>query len=252
VTDPLPDGATATVPFALERTLAVDTDGEARDEGARLYHIEAGMLTIAREQVRLTHYRLRNGAAHDAKLLIKHPRTSGARLVAPPAGTEDNVGTGSALVPTSVAAHATAKLTVDERQQVTWTIDWMAPLADEAVRGYLADRRANEAVASQLRAAWEFRKVLTSAADERTKISGQETDLRRGTEETRANLKALEKNTSAGDLRARLTERLASDSARLDTISKRLIEINLVVAEQRVRFNEVIRTITLREPLSID
>src|SRR5439155_3407677 len=52
VTDPLPDGATATVPFALERTVAIDTDSEMRDEGARLYHIEAGALTIAREQVR--------------------------------------------------------------------------------------------------------------------------------------------------------------------------------------------------------
>ena len=50
MTDPLPDGATATVPFALERTLAVDQDRETREEGARLYHIEAGALTIARER----------------------------------------------------------------------------------------------------------------------------------------------------------------------------------------------------------
>ena len=74
-------------------------DRETREEGARLYHIEAGVLTIAREQVLLAQYQLRNGADHDAKMLIKHPRISGARLVSPPPGTEDNVGTGSALVP---------------------------------------------------------------------------------------------------------------------------------------------------------
>ncbi len=74
MTDSLPDGATATVPFALERTLAVEQDRETREEGARLYHIEAGALTIAREQVTLTQYRLRNGADHEAKLLLKHPR----------------------------------------------------------------------------------------------------------------------------------------------------------------------------------
>jgi hypothetical protein len=252
MTDPLPDGATATVPFALERTLAVEQNRETREEGARLYHIEAGVLTIAREQVLLAHYQLRNGADHDAKMLIKHPRNGGARLVAPPAGTEDNVGTGSALVPATVAAHATTKLTVDERQQMTWTIDWLAPLADEAVRAYLADKRANADVAAQLRAAWEFRKVLARAGEERAKIAVQDTELRKSTEETRANLKALEKNTTAGDLRAKLTARLADTAARLDAIGKRIIEIDLLVNEQRVRFTEAIRAITLREPLAVD
>jgi hypothetical protein len=252
MTDSLPDGATATVPFALERTLAVEQSGETRAEGARLYHIEAGVLTIAREQVMLAHYVLRNGADHDAKMLIKHPRAGGARLVSPPEGTEDNVGTGSALVPVTVAAHGTGKLTVDERQQMTWTIDWLAPLADEAVQSYLTDKRADAGVAAQLRAAWEFRKVLARAGDERAQLAVQDRELRRATEETRANLKALEKNTTAGDLRARLTARLAETAARLDAIGKRVIEIDLLVNEQRVRFNEAIRAITLREPLAVD
>jgi hypothetical protein len=195
---------------------------------------------------------VRNGADHEAKLLLKHPRIAGARLVAPPPGTEDNVGTGSALVPTTIAAHATTKLTVDERQQVTWGIDWLTPLADEAVRAYLGDHRADAAVAEQLRAAWEFRKVLVRAGDERTTLATQDADLRRATNETRANLKALEKNASAGDLRTRLTARLAADAARLDAIGKRMIEIDLTINEQRVRFNEAIRAITLRQPLAID
>jgi hypothetical protein len=252
MTDPLPDGATATVPFALERTLAVEQERETREEGARLFHIEGGALTIAREQVILTRYRLRNGAGHDAKLLVKHARIGGARLVNPPPGTEDNVGTASALVPTLLAAHATSKLIVDERQQVTWAIDWLAPLADDAVRAYLADRRADATVAAQLRAAWEFRRVLAKAIDEREKLGTQDGDLRRATEETRANLKALEKNTSAADLRARLTARLAADAARLDGISKRIIEIDLSANEQRVRFNEAIRAVVLREPLPVE
>jgi hypothetical protein len=252
MTDPLPDGATATVPFALERSLAVEQNRETREEGARLYHIEAGVLTIAREQVLLAHYQLRNGADHEAKMLIKHARTNGARLVSPPVGTEDNIGTGSALLPATVAAHATTKLTVDERQQMTWTIDWLTPLADQAVQAYVADKRANADVAAQLRAAWEFRKVLVRAGDERAKIAVQDVELRRSTEETRANLKALEKNTTAGDLRAKLTARLADTAARLDAIGKRIIEIDLLVNEQRVRFNEAIRAITLREPLAVD
>src|SRR5262245_6483733 len=40
MTDPLPDGATASVPFAIERRVAIDVSREHREEGARLYHIE--------------------------------------------------------------------------------------------------------------------------------------------------------------------------------------------------------------------
>ena len=53
MTDPLPDGATATVPFALDRSVAVEATRERREEGARLYHIEAGQL----------HHRARDGDA---------------------------------------------------------------------------------------------------------------------------------------------------------------------------------------------
>jgi hypothetical protein len=243
MTEALPDGATATVPFALERTLAVEQERQTREEGARLYTIEAGVLTIARDTVILSKYTLKNGADHTAKLLVKHGRTGGARLVHPPAGTEDNVGTGSALVPTEVAARATQTLTVDERLQCTRGIDWLSPLADDAVRAYGADRTADPTVVKALAEAWLIRKALMAAVNERAKLAAEEADLRRGTEETRANLKALEKNKAADDLRAKLTDRLAADSARLDQVTKRTVEVDMAVAEQRVRLSDSIRGI---------
>jgi hypothetical protein len=252
MTDALPDGATATVPFALERTLAVDKDRDFHEEGARIFKIEAGTLIIARDAVTITKYRVRNGADHLAKLLVKHPRASGARLIRPPAGTEDNVGTGNALVPMELTARATATLAVDERQQTVRQIDWLDPLADDAVRAYLADKRADAAIVQVLEAAWVIRKTLVSATDERAKLAAEESDLRRGTEETRNNLKALEKNSAAADLRAKLTARLAADAARLDRVIKRTVEVDLVLNEQRVRFVDALRGIKVTLPAQPD
>ena len=252
MTDPLPDGATATVPFALERTMGIDKERDYREEGARIYKIEAGTLQIARDAVTLTKYRVRNGADHVAKLLVKHPRVGGARLVKPPEGTEDNVGAGSALVPVQLAANATATLTVDERQQTVRGVDWLDPLADDAVQAYLAGGAANAKVdpdiAKALRAAWAIRQVLVTASDERVKLASEENDLRRATEETRSNLKALEKNTAAADLRTKLTARLAADSARLDKVTKRTVEVDLTLNEQRVRLNDALRGLKLWLP----
>jgi hypothetical protein len=248
VTEPLPDGATATVPFGLDRRVAVEVSRESRDEGARLYHIEAGALTVARDVVSLTTYKLRNGAAEPAKLLIKHARVPGARMKDFPAGTEDNVGTGSALVPVEVGPRATRDLVLDERQQTTRTLDWLSPLADEAVRGYLADRRADPTVAAQLKAAWTIRTTLAAAIAERQKLTATDAELRRSTDETRNDLKALEKNTAAADLRAKLTARLAAASAQLDLVGKQIIEVDLKVNENQIRFQDAIRAITLPRP----
>jgi hypothetical protein len=242
MTDALPDGATATVPFALERTLAVDTSRDYREEGARLFKIEGGQLQIARDTVSLAHYRVRNGGTETGKLMVKHARMSGARLVKPPVGTEDNVGAGSALVPIDVAPGKTETLTVDERQQSVRYVDWLDPLADDAVTAYLAGK-PDPAIAKALGAAWTIRKTLRTAVDEREKLSSEEGNLRRATDETRQNLKALEKNAAAADLRAKLTSRLSADSARLDRVMKRLVEVDLTINEQNVRFKDAVEGI---------
>jgi hypothetical protein len=250
MTDALPDGATATVPFALERTMAIEQQRDFREEGARIFKIEAGTLQIARDSVTLTKYKVRNGAPRVAKLLVKHPRVGGARLVKPPEGTEDNVGTGSALVPVQIAANATETLTVDERQQTVRNVDWLDPLADDAVQAYLAgaNGKVDPDLAKALRQAWAIRKALVAATSERVKLASQESDLRRATEETRNNIKALEKNAAAGDLRAKLTARLAADSAELDRVTKRIIEVDLAINEQRVRLIDALRGLRLVLP----
>ena len=115
--DPLPPQATATVPFALERSLAVDTERRSLELGARLFKLEAGELVVERDSVTRTVYKIKNGSQNKAKLLVRHPRLSAARLYKPPVGTEDNLGTGNALVPILVQAAGRAELTVEEPRQ---------------------------------------------------------------------------------------------------------------------------------------
>ena len=246
--DPLPDGATTTVPFALERSLAVETHRDYTEEGARLAKIESGSIYIERDAVTRTRYRVKNGGEKLAKLLVKHPRNAQARLFNPPKGTEDNVGSGSALVPVEAAPRAVSDLTVDERLSNERSVDWLSQQADDAVKLYLADRRAEPGIVSTLRAAWDVRLSLTRALEERGKLTTEQNELSRSTEETRRNLKALEKNRTAGDLRDKLTERLAKNSLRLDEITKRLVEVDMRVNEQRVRFSDMVRSIKLVSP----
>ncbi|MCC6558362.1 MAG: DUF4139 domain-containing protein [Polyangiaceae bacterium] len=248
--DPLPPGATATVPFALERSLAVDTTRSESAEGARVSKIEAGELEIERDWVTHTKYAVRNGSDQTAKTLVKHPRLYDTRLHDPPKGTEDNLGTGSALVPITVPARGTGVLDVDERRTFRQRVDWLSQLADDAVRDYLKDPRADAAVVRQLGQAWEMRSKLRPAIDERDKLSAEKGRLEQQSGELRANLRAIEKNKTAEDLRRDLTDRLAKASSRLDEITKRLIVLDMQINEQQIRFRDLTNEIRMLKPPS--
>jgi hypothetical protein len=243
--EPLPPRATATVPFALERGVAVLRDYRQEEQGARVHHIEAGTLFIERDEVQRTIYRIDSGNDRKSKLLVKHPRLPGTRLYQPPAGTSDDAATSSALVPVDLRPRAKTELVVDERRGSTRAVDWLEPIADEAVKSYVADTRANPDVARKLREAWVIRDLLRKALDEHDKLSNERSTLEQSSDETRRSLKAIEKNPQAADLRAKLTKRLGEAATRLDTIVKRTIELQMVIDENRVRFRDAIRDVSL-------
>jgi Domain of unknown function (DUF4139) len=246
--DPLPEAATATVPFALERSLAIDSERKYDEIGERIHKIENGELTIDRDAQTMTKYRIRNGGDLAAKVIVKHARASGTRLVAPPKGTEDNVGTGSALVPTTVAPRATGELAVDERAVITRHEDWFSPVADNAVKAFLADARSDRSVAAKLATAWVTRKEILDRQQSRAKLAEMLATLSPGQEETRRNLRAIEKNKSAEGLRAKLTQRLGEMATKVDDLTRQVVEVEAKLAELRVVFKETVRDLDFVAP----
>ena len=243
VIDGLPAGASATVPFALEQSLAVERNTEYIQEGSTLHQIEMSQLIVKRQVGPRTRYAVKSGNARAAKLWIKHPRQSGSKLLNPPRDTEDNLGTASALVPVQIAPQATATIVLDERQGQQTTVDWLSPLAEEAIKGYLDAPDSDRSSAAALKTAFDLRNEWKKLSDETSRLRTEQQDLERSTEETRDNIKAIEKNKAAEDLRKTLTTRLAKASARLDVVVKRLIEVDLQVKELELRFREAIKEV---------
>jgi hypothetical protein len=243
--DPLPAGATATVPFALERSVAIDRERKLDELGARVAKIENGELTIERDVTTRTIYRVKNGGFADVRLMVKHPRVPSSRLFNAPAGTEDNVGTGAALIPGSASGKSTADVTVEERVTVRRPADWFGALADGAVKAYLASPEADRTAVQRLTAAWTVRDDIVKKTDEKRKLEGEATAIASGTEETRRNLRAIEKNRTADALRQKLTARLAEASTRLDDLNRRVVELQSKLAELHVTFREATRDLQL-------
>ncbi|HVK70965.1 MAG TPA: hypothetical protein VM694_41200, partial [Polyangium sp.] len=257
--DPLPPGAVATVPFALERGLAVTTDRTEDELSARLAKFDAGQLFIERDWVYHTKYTIKNGTDIDAKTLVKHARMPGTRLENPPKGTEDNVGTGSALVPQATPKRGTNVLDVEERRSFTRQVDVLSQLADDAVKAYMNDARADKVVVADLKKAWEARGKLRTALDERNKLQSEQTTLERESEQLRRNLKAIEKikddprdtvsRQNTEKMRQDFTDRLGKASTRLGELTKRLTILEIEVNEQSVRLRDLLASIKLEKAL---
>ncbi len=241
----LPPGGTATVPFALERSIGVQSEVHIDERGARLARIETGNLTIERDTVIRTTYKIQNGAGDAAKLLVRHGRRPGTRLYHPPPGTEDNTGAGTALLPIDVRAKGRAELIVDERAAVQQGADWLSALAEEAVSSFLKDDRAEKAQRDTLASAWQIRQQWKKYDDEQSVLTSERDELARTQEELRANLEAIRKNEQAADLRHKLTKKLDESTSRFDKVQKRLVELSVATREQQIRFRDAVRDLKI-------
>ncbi|MDO9017714.1 MAG: AgmX/PglI C-terminal domain-containing protein [Deltaproteobacteria bacterium] len=238
--EPLPDAATTTVPFALERGLAVEHSATAAVEGARLLTMLRGELTIERFNVVRTTYRVRNGVERTVRVLMRHA-LNGAQLHEPPAGTEQSGG--NALAPIEVPAHGRGEVIVTTRSAFTDHVELSDEQAAAAIEVYLRDGRPSPDVALALRTALDLRRQLDTLTRERADVEQRRDDLQTSVAETRENLLAIQRNAQAADLRAQLTARLGRGATQLDQLTRRIVELDTQMGERRVRLAETVRGI---------
>jgi chromosome segregation ATPase len=100
-------------------------------------------------------------------------------------------------------------------------------------------------VATTLTAAIAQRRRIDTLSLERSNAQERMSDLQRGVEETRSNLYALQGNGGAGDLRARLTSRLARSATEIEQATRRIVELDTQIGEARVRLAEAVHEIDI-------
>jgi hypothetical protein len=243
VLDTLPREATAFVPFAVDRSLAVETAQSYSEAEGRLVRVLRDQVVIERFSQRLTRYQVRNGGAEPTKVYIRHARIAGASLFEPPQGTE--MTPGNALVPVTVTARGNVELKVDERTPVERTVEFISSLAADAVALYLSGPAVDAAQGAALKKALEIRAQLLKAQDRLKNASAERDKLAQAAEETRDNLKSIKKIEGAADLRARLVKRLGELDSRMNELTRAIVEAEMQTNELRVRLSEALQDVSL-------
>jgi hypothetical protein len=239
----LPDGASTTIPFSLERALQVETSQNTAVEGARLVSIVHDQITLERYNVVRHTLRVRNGMDIDARVMVRLPLENGARVHEPPQGTEQ--ANGAALVPVDSSRRGRGEREVQIHSPFNTTVDWTDANAATAIEAYLRDGHPDENVATAIRGALDHQREIARLTLQRAGFETQRNDLQVNTEETRANLDSLRGNPGGSDLRGQLAARLAANAVQVSSLTRRIVELDAQIGERRVRLAEAVRGISV-------
>lgn len=243
VLEPLPRDATTFVPFAVDRSVAVEANVELGEAEGRLVRISHGMVTVERFTERTTAYRVRNGGTDAVKVYVRHTRIQGATILRPPAGTEQTDT--SALAPIRAAARGEGELRLVERTPVQRTVEFISDVAADAVALYLSGPAVDAAAGPALQRALTLRTQLVTAQHAVAAASQQRNELSQNAEETRQNLEAIRTLGSAADLRQRLVARLSDLDQRIATLTRTIVDNQTTASELQVRLSDALSDVTL-------
>lgn len=242
----LPAGATTTIPFAVERGVAVAVERSSEQTAARLVRIARGRVTVEAFDQRSTRYDIQNGTDRQTTIYLRHDVTEGWDMLETPAGTERVDG--AVLLPVALAPNRDASLTIVERTPVRTEVDFVSGPGIQAVGFYLEGAAIDAAAGPVLRTALERRDRLEEIGRLQQVKTAQREELRRAAGEVRTNLAALEGNRRAEELRDRLADRLADLNRRDEELTNEIVELEMERSELEILLSEALRELTLDVP----
>jgi hypothetical protein len=214
LSDPIPAKSRAFIPFALDRTLIVETEHEGREEIERLVTIQRGMVTAEARSVKSTKLTLINRGTAPALTYVRHLPAAGHTLVAPTSGFEKLRG--AYLFPVTVPPGASLKLTIDESTPISKSVDVRTPAGVGQLGLYLKTaKNLPDDLRQKLQTVLQMHRELVELDEKLQTISTQIEMYRARVDELNSQLVTLRKVPQAQELSRDLAKKMAEISDKL-------------------------------------
>ena len=242
ILDPLPKGAKATIPIALDRSIKVETKTKYIRAPMRLVKIVNGVITVEERSQRKTTYEIVNGKREKVKLYVKHPRHINWEIVSPKI-TEKVVG--GVLIEKELIPDSTAELEIIEESPIRRNIMILDKEALKVIKGYLTFFNIPERIRVKLRKIVEKRENLAKIEDKIDNLNQKLKRLKEISLEIRENLRAIKGNPKAINLRNRLTKKLEKISKEIEELTVKLVDLDDKKNELERELLQEIKKITI-------
>jgi hypothetical protein len=214
LSDPIPANSRAFIPFALDRTLLVETELGGREEIERLITIQRGVVTAEARSVKSTKLTLVNRGASPALTYVRHLPAAQHTLIAPSKGFEKLRG--AYLFPVTVPPGGSLVLNIEEATPIQKTVDVRTPAGVTELGLYLKVAKSlPDELKQKLGQVLSMHRELTEL-DERLSTIATQIDMYRGrVDELNQQLVTLRRVPQAAELSRNLAKKMAEISERL-------------------------------------
>jgi hypothetical protein len=214
LSDPIPAKSRAFIPFALDRTLVVDTLLGGREEIERLITIQRGIVTAEARGIKSTKLTLVNRGMKPALTYVRHLPAQGYSLTAPTTGFEKLRG--AYLFPVTVPAGGSLTLTIEESTPIQKTVDARSEAGVAELGLYLkAAKNLPDDLKQKLGQVLSMHRELGALDERLTTIATQIEMYRARVDELNAQLVTLRKVPQAAELSRNLAKKMAEISDKL-------------------------------------
>lgn len=241
--EPIPPGATAVVPFALDRQVTVDRSGSTGDRMSKLVKLSRGALTAEVQHVRNTELKIANRSHLATTVLVRHTTPRGWQITKGPKAIEQF---GEArLFAVDVPAGESRILTVEEATPLVRTVDLRSQVGVDLVRVYLQTAKDDEKVEAAM-------KRLLGLFDDMAKSEMQIAHLRERGEEFRVRMDELQQQIfslklvkTGGGLMGHLQQKMKEISEKVQETTLAVVQAQERMMLAKVRFQDELAELTL-------
>lgn len=215
----------AFIPFALDKSLLVETENAGREEIDHLVTVQRGVVTAEARSVRSTKLVLINRGSEPALTYVRHAVAPGFTLEAPAKDFEKLRG--AYLFKVSVPAGGSATLNIEESTPIQKTVDVRTPGGVAEIALYMKSAKAlPRELRDKLAQVIQMHRELVELDERLTTIGTQIAMYRDRVDELNAQLVTLRKVTQAEQLSRSLAKKMEeiSDKLQKSTLAAASVE----------------------------
>ncbi len=243
IADPIPPGATAIIPFALDRQVIVDRSKSTGDRISRLVTLQRGVLTTEVKHARTTRLRITNRSRSAADVFARHTVRSGWTLTKSP---EIYERFGEAhLFRMQLGPGDTKTLELVEETPMTRTLDLRTPTGIAMVRAYLTASSDAPQLAGELRDLLSVHAEVENLREAITTTRQRAAEYRVRMDELHTQIASLNRVRGGSSLRKHLQSKMKDMSNRVQKATIDLVDMQERLMLARIRFQDGIAELTL-------
>jgi OmpA family len=243
LTEPIPPRASAVVPFALDRQIAIERSDTDDNKISRLMSLSRGILSAEVQHVRRKKLTITNRLDQLAKVFIRHTVNKGWSLIdAPPAF--ERVGDAH-LFEVQLRPHEVVEVMIAEATPIERTLDLSADVTLEMMKVWIEAPEATPEIKEQLRKLLGIHRTLIDLAQAQDSMRRRLTDYRGRMDELHGQIVTLQAVKTGGELMSHLKTKMKDISERVQKTTIQLVDQEEKIMLARVRFQDTLAELVL-------